>query len=162
MYPGPSANLAGHDKAAYSDSDSEIIRDAAVPSALCAVMARPEKTSLYSNMHAGQEYVDELLHFGNEGRIYRVLRMTLPTFYALRDWSLEHTRLRSSKTQSLPIEEKLVMFLWTMNDGASNRVVQERFFHSGETVSPCFHEVLDALLQLHRETVRLPDESTPL
>ncbi|KAK9334839.1 hypothetical protein V1521DRAFT_137168 [Lipomyces starkeyi] len=118
-----------------SDSDSEIIRDAAVLSALCAVIARPEKTRLYSNLHAGQEYVDDLLHCGNERRIYRVLRMTLPTFYALRGWCLEHTQLRSSKTRRLSIEEKLVMFLWTMNEGASNRVVQERFSHSGETVS---------------------------
>ncbi|KAK9257738.1 hypothetical protein V1519DRAFT_456633 [Lipomyces tetrasporus] len=54
------------------------------------------------------------------------------------------------------------MFLWTMNEGASNRVVQEMFSHSGETVSRCFHEVLDALLQLYKETVRLPKESTPL
>ncbi|KAK9372061.1 uncharacterized protein V1513DRAFT_475143 [Lipomyces chichibuensis] len=46
-----------------SDSDSEIIRDAKVLSALCGVMAlRPEKTRPYSNLHAGQEYVDDLLH----------------------------------------------------------------------------------------------------
>ncbi|KAK9324115.1 hypothetical protein V1517DRAFT_79325 [Lipomyces orientalis] len=121
----------------------------------------PETTRLYSNLHTGQEYVDDLLHCGNERRIYRVLRLTLPTFYTLWDWCLEHTQLRSSKTRRLSIEEKLVMFLWTMNEGASNRVVQERFFHSVETVSRCFHEVLDALLQLHREIVRLPDESTP-
>jgi hypothetical protein len=54
------------------------------------------------------------------------------------------------------------MFLWTVNEGPSNRVVQERFSHSGETISRCFHEVLEALLLLHKETVILPVTDTPV
>ena len=41
--------------------------------------------------------------------------------------------------------EKVGMFLFTLAVGASNRHVQERFQHSGETVSRCMKEVLKAL-----------------
>jgi hypothetical protein len=54
------------------------------------------------------------------------------------------------------------MFLWTVNQGAANRAVQERFSHSGETVSRCFHKVLAAIVLLYQETVKLPTKSTPL
>jgi adenosyl cobinamide kinase/adenosyl cobinamide phosphate guanylyltransferase len=54
------------------------------------------------------------------------------------------------------------MFLWTCNIGASNRQVQERFAHSGETISRCFHEVLEALLLLQDMVIKLLTIETPL
>jgi len=54
------------------------------------------------------------------------------------------------------------MFLWTCNVGASNRQVQERFAHSRETISWCFHKVLEALLPLQDEVIKLPTIETPL
>ena len=46
--------------------------------------------------------------------------------------------------------------------GASNRQVQERFAYSRETISRCFHEVIEALLPLQNEVIKLPKADTPL
>jgi hypothetical protein len=102
----------------------------------------PEKLSLYANSPTGSAYIDDLLECGHLQRMYRVLRMTQQSFFALRDWCLLYTELRTSRGKRVSIEEKLIMFLWTINEGPSNRVVQERFSHLGETISRCFHEVL--------------------
>jgi hypothetical protein len=40
------------------------------------------------------------------------------------------------------------MFLWTIAQAASNRNVQERFQHPGDTVSRYFHQVLQAIYRL--------------
>ena len=45
----------------------------------------------------------------------------------------------------MSIIEKVAMFIFTIAVGASNRQVQERFQHSGETISKCFKEVLKSL-----------------
>lgn len=52
------------------------------------------------------------------------------------------------------------MFVDTVGWGTTNQGVQERFQHSGDTVSRYFHEVLDALveMQMHKHYVKLPDE----
>ena len=41
------------------------------------------------------------------------------------------------------------MFLYIISVGASNRLAQEHYSRSGDTVSYCFHQVLDALNILH-------------
>ena len=146
-----------------SESDDDIL-STIVPAIMLAVadQSLPEKLSLYANSPTGSAYIDDLLGCGHLHRIYRVLRMTQQSFFALRDWCLLYTELRTSRGKRVSIEEKLIMFLWTINEGPSNRVVQERFSHSGETISRCFHEVLEALLLLHKETVILPVTDTPV
>ena len=47
------------------------------------------------------------------------------------------------------------MFLYIVSVGASNRLTQEHYSRSGDTVSYCFHQVLDALNILHEHIVRL-------
>lgn len=54
------------------------------------------------------------------------------------------------------------MFLQIVGEGSGNRAVQERFQHSGDTVSHVFHEVLEALMILHQKIVLLPNSDTPL
>lgn len=54
------------------------------------------------------------------------------------------------------------MFLYIVGEGASNRVVQEKFQHSDNTVSHIFHKVLGSLLHLHAETVNLPTKDDAL
>jgi len=46
---------------------------------------------------------------------------------------------------SMSIIEKVDMFLYTLASGASNREVQERFQHSGETMSKYFNKVLSGV-----------------
>lgn len=43
------------------------------------------------------------------------------------------------------------MFLQIVGEGSGNRAIQERFQHSGDTVSHVFHEVLVALMILHQK-----------
>jgi hypothetical protein len=81
----------------------------------------------------GHDYVFELLTSGNDERVRQVLRMKYSTFIALRDWLLANTKLKPGK--AVTVEEKLVMFLHLVSRPASNRDAQERFSHSGDTIS---------------------------
>jgi hypothetical protein len=82
---------------------------------------------------SGHDYVHELLDPKNHERIHEVFRMGYSTFIALRDWLLAHTALRPTK--GLTVEEKLAIFLYIVTRPASNRDAQERFSHSGDTIS---------------------------
>ena len=53
------------------------------------------------------------------------------------------------------------MFLNIVSVGALNRLAQEHYSRSGDTVSHCFHQVLDALNILHEHIVRLPALDRP-
>jgi DDE superfamily endonuclease len=141
------------------------IEEIATTVALAAVQeAVQEKHSLWtdSGSRARQGYITELLNCGHEKRIYQVLRMKLHTFYILRDWCLNNTNLQSSKTQDVSIEDKLVIFLWIVSYGISTRAAQEVFGRALGTINKCFYEVLEALVILHREVVKLPTETTPV
>jgi hypothetical protein len=81
----------------------------------------------------GHDYVFELLVSKNHERVHQVLRMRYSTFLTLRDWLLAHTALKPGK--AVTVEEKLVMFLHLVSRPASNRDAQERFSHSGDTIS---------------------------
>jgi hypothetical protein len=59
------------------------------------------------------------------------------------------------------IEEQVAMFLYTLAKNASNRTVQERFQHSGDTVSHHFRGVLYAITQLSLEIIVPPLSHTP-
>ena len=101
---------------AFNDSESDDdILSTIVPAIMLAVadQSLPEKLSLYANSPTGSAYIDDLLGCGHLHRIYRVLRMTQQSFFALRDWCLLYTELRTSRGKRVSIEEKLIMFLWT-------------------------------------------------
>src|SRR5216117_4617042 len=61
----------------------------------------------------------------------------------------------------ITIEEQVAMFLFTVARSAGNRDVQERFQHSGETVSRYFHDVLKAINRLVPKYIKLPTSSGP-
>jgi hypothetical protein len=103
---------------------------------------KPMRTSPLS----GRDYIDELLISGNEVRIQEVLCMKLRVFQFLCAELRMHGGLTPSRHVS--VEEQVAMFLYTVSQGASNRNVQERFQHSGETVSRYFHQVLQAIHRL--------------
>lgn len=85
---------------------------------------------------SGSAYIEELFATAHTQRCFEVLRMSLDTFYALRDWFLQHTNLLSStRTDGPKIEEKIIIFLHIVARGASNRDTQERFARSGRTIS---------------------------
>lgn len=80
--------------------------------------------------------------------------MPLYTFFQLEIWLKEHTHFQALR--HITITEKLAMFLATTGHNTTNCGIQERFQHSGETVSRCFHELLNALVLMHAHYVQLP------
>jgi site-specific recombinase XerC len=63
--------------------------------------------------------------------------------------------LKSSKRMS--VEEMVAMFLVIVGHGVGNRMIQERFQHSGETVSRHFHRVHHACLKLSFKYIKPED-----
>ncbi|XP_026384805.1 protein ALP1-like [Papaver somniferum] len=57
------------------------------------------------------------------------------------------------------IEEQLAIFLLTIGHNEDNRMLQERFQHSGETISRYFNEVLRAIMELSKELIKPPSFS---
>ncbi|XP_045802374.1 uncharacterized protein LOC123895954 [Trifolium pratense] len=55
------------------------------------------------------------------------------------------------------VEEMVAMFLVVVGHGVGNRMIQERFQHSGETVSRHFHRVLHACLKLSFKYIKPKD-----
>lgn len=102
---------------------------------------------------SGEKYIESLIQQNHPRRIQEVFRMPLYPFLQLQIWLQDNTNLRSSKHI-----KKLAIFVETVGRGASNRAVQERFQHSGDTVSRCFHPVLDTLVEMHAHNVKLPGE----
>jgi len=115
---------------------------------------RPMRTSPLS----GHQYIQELLK-SHPNRIQEVLRMKLEVFQFLCI-ELKTKGLKDSR-YGITIEEQVAMFLFTVARSASNRDVQERFQHSGETVSPYFHNVLKAINRLVPKYIKLPTSSGP-
>jgi hypothetical protein len=60
-------------------------------------------------------------------------------------------------TRNVIVKEKVAIFLYALGKGASNRDLQERFQHSGETISRQFLSVLDAVCRLARDIIRPED-----
>jgi len=82
----------------------------------------------------GHSYIQELLSDDcNPRRAAEGLRMPFPTFRLLMQELQQRNFLVDSRYVSA--EEKLAIFLHIVGHKSSNRLVQERFQHSGETIS---------------------------
>jgi hypothetical protein len=103
------------------DSDSDTLD-------ITHVHRRPCRTSVLR----GGDWVLEVLS-GHPLRCYENFRVAPDVFARIAD--LVRTQIEENYRSRVSIEERLAMFLYTVGQNASNRVVQERFQHSGETVS---------------------------
>ena len=83
--------------------------------------------------YTGSSLVNELLETHQWRRCQEVLRMPWHTFQSLVEFCREHTALKDSKHVSL--EEKLMIFLSITGQPMGNRGAQERYQHSGDTIS---------------------------
>ena len=59
--------------------------------------------------------------------------MPITTLLDLRDWVVERGLLQS--TRYVSVEEQLIMFLWIIGHGATNREAQEQFQYAADTIS---------------------------
>ncbi|XP_075099485.1 uncharacterized protein LOC142176255 [Nicotiana tabacum] len=110
-------------------------------------LQEPYRTSSRS----GNVFIQEILR-GNETRCYENFRLRKSVFVDLSNDLTEKYGLKP--TRGMSIHEMLGMFLMTCAHGAGNRLIQEIFQHSGETIHRHFHSVLKAVCQLARDIIR--------
>ncbi|KAG5233162.1 protein ALP [Salix suchowensis] len=104
--------------------------------------------------NTGMRWLTELLN-GHWKRCVNMFRMDANTLTSLcLDLETQYGLKPSSR---MPVIEKLAMFVFTIAVGASNRQVQERFQHSGETISRCINEVLEAVCLLAMDVIKPTD-----
>lgn len=106
----------------------------------------------------GRMFVNEVLR-GRNSFCRDMFRMDKRLFRKLCDILRGKRLLRD--TLEVRIEEQLAIFLLTIGHNERNRVVQERFHHSGETISRHFNKVLNAIVALAPDFFQPPDGATP-
>ncbi|XP_060200116.1 uncharacterized protein LOC132628348 [Lycium barbarum] len=85
--------------------------------------------------------------------------MSVGCFLQLVDEMKIRGLLTDSRT--LRVEEQLAIFLFTLAHNERNRVVQNRFQHSGEIISRYFNKCLKACLHLGKQYVKQAGRSIP-
>ena len=111
------------------------------------------KQKVRPSLCSGWQYVIETLN--TPGESYSMFRMEPIVLLKLAKLLVNNYGLHP--TRAMRAEEALAMFLWTCAHGNSNRNVQSRFKHSGETVSRKFFEVLQSLVAFSRDIIQAPD-----
>ncbi|GLU12156.1 hypothetical protein SLE2022_288590 [Rubroshorea leprosula] len=106
----------------------------------------------------GRGYLNEVLE-GSDDVSRELLRMDKHVFHKLCDTLRQRNMLRD--TAGVMIEEQVAIFLNIVGHNERNRVIQERFQHSGETISRHFNNVLKAIKSLSRELLQPPPLNTP-
>ncbi|KAF7550296.1 hypothetical protein G7046_g8058 [Stylonectria norvegica] len=93
---------------------------------------------------------------GSPSRFFSLFRMTKPAFFNLCDWLRTNTTARSTRYQTL--EQKLMIFLFIVGHGTTQREASSLFCVSQSSVSVLFRGLLLPLLKLHRAWVTLPPD----
>ena len=109
----------------------------------------PTRTSTTS----GMGYMLEL--FRTPGECHSQLRMSLEIFDDLHKLLVERYGLKPSVHMST--EESLGILFFICSGNESNRKCQNRFKHSGETISRKFEDVLFCLMDMAKELIRPKD-----
>jgi hypothetical protein len=98
----------------------------------------PTKQPCRTSILTGDAYVKELLaETVNRRREFEVLRMPSSSFVQLAKWCVQQGVLCRSR-KGVTVEEQLAIFLYIVGHNSSNRDAQERFQHSGETITRYF------------------------
>lgn len=113
----------------------------------------------YARPGRGEKEVEELRN-EHPRRIKSLLRVTQEQFDELvEELTKDEIGLKSIRCASA--HQQVAIFLFICAQNASYRTVCEVFRHGTATISQSFHQVLHALLKLHRTNVRLPPNETP-
>lgn len=106
----------------------------------------------------GSGFMTEVLN-GHDDLCREMFRMDKHIFHKLCNTLRQRGMLRD--TPGVMIEEQLGIFLNIIGHNERNRVIQERFQHSGETISRHFNNVLKAIKSMSREFLQPPSFATP-
>jgi hypothetical protein len=118
-----------------------------------------ERTPIHTSILSEKKHVEELLQ-GHKVRARREFRMEKEIFCKLVDLLTDSNSLTNGRDVS--VDEQLAIFLFCLSTNASNRSIQERFQHSGETISRYFNLVLEAIVSLSSRMIQLPPINTPV
>ena len=155
-------NIISADMSAGMDDDIDIELDEMALVAAAAgyyyynTITRQPCRSLSPKRGCG--FMTEVLN-GHDDVCLEMFRMDKNIFRKLSDILRERGMLRD--TAGVMIEEQLGIFLNIIGHNERNRVVQDRFQHSGETISRYFNNVLKAIKSLSREFLQPPPLTTP-
>ncbi|KAE8662821.1 CAI-1 autoinducer sensor kinase/phosphatase cqsS isoform 3 [Hibiscus syriacus] len=111
-----------------------------------------------ASLPSGSGFMTEVLE-GPDDLCREMFRMDKHVFQKLC-YTLRHRGMLRD-TAGVMIEEQLAIFLNIVGHNERNRVIQERFQHSGETISRHFNNVLKAIKSLSREFLQSPNINTP-
>ncbi|KAL7600320.1 hypothetical protein Lser_V15G24828 [Lactuca serriola] len=95
--------------------------------------------------------INEILN-DHESRCYELFKLEVSVFNMLCRDLVVHYGLNKSRRVS--IKESLGIFLLYLAHGCGNRLVQEFFNHSGETIHRHFHKVLDVVVNLSKDIIK--------
>jgi hypothetical protein len=113
------------------------------------LVKNPRRTSI----QIGMGWLEETMR--TPGECHKMLRMNNEIFLDLHDVLVERYGLQPSKHMNT--YEMLGIFLFICAGCESNRKRQNRFKHSGETISRKFHEVLDCVIAITIDYLRPTD-----
>ncbi|XP_038693712.1 protein ALP1-like [Tripterygium wilfordii] len=99
----------------------------------------------------GRDWVADVLQ-GHPVRCHEAFRMPVEVFHALCGVLRDDYGLIGS--DNVGILEMVAMFVSILGHAQANRDIQERFQHSGETISRLFHKVLLAVLKLSKDIIQ--------
>ncbi|KAK3000525.1 hypothetical protein RJ639_021864, partial [Escallonia herrerae] len=131
---------------------------------LCSIIAegiimRFEKNYLKTPCRTSQrtrtKFILEILE-GNETRCYQLFRLQREVFLHFCDDLKTCYGLKDSR--GMMIHEEVGIFLFILAYGVGNRLAQDMFQHSGETISRHFHKVLRAVCKLSEDIIK-PDSN---
>ena len=117
-----------------------------------------DRVRIHDSSLTGEQYVSEVLN-GHELACKREFRMEKSIFHKLVECLREKVLLQD--TRGVAVEEQVAIFIYAISKNASNRGLQWRFQHSGETISRHFGAVLRAMIQLTRSYIQLPPVNIP-
>ncbi|KAG5248605.1 nuclease HARBI [Salix suchowensis] len=112
----------------------------------------------HSSLPYGSSFMSEVLNGPDDG-CQEMFRMDKHVFHNLCGILRQRGMLRD--TAGVMIEEQLSIFLNIIGHNERKRVIQERFQHSGETISRHFNNVLKAIKSLSCEFLQPPPIATP-
>ncbi|XP_060170797.1 uncharacterized protein LOC132601748 [Lycium barbarum] len=104
-----------------------------------------------TSMRSGNEFIQEILR-GNETRCYENFRMKKAVCIDLSNDLTDKYGLKP--TCGMSIHEMLGIFLMTCAHRVGNRMIQDIFQHSAETIHIHFHSVLKAVCKLARDIIQ--------
>ncbi|RWR96010.1 putative nuclease HARBI1 [Cinnamomum micranthum f. kanehirae] len=114
---------------------------------------------VHDSILSGDSFVNELL-IGHERSCFDLLRVSKGCYINLSNELRERGLLADSR--NVTVEEQVAIFLFTIAHNERNRVMQNRFQHSGETISRYFNRVLSAILHLSPHYIKPAGSDTPL